>query len=184
MTNGFQHADLLPLFLHFTMLSLLSIGGAMATAPEMHRYLVVERGWLSESDFTSGVALAQASPGPNVLFVPVLGYQAAGVAGAALALVGILLPSTLLSLTVSRWGADKQHTPGVRAFNSGLAPVSVALMYLAAWVLAQPYFDVDASRWWGAAFLILLTVLVILRTRLAPVWLIALGALVGATGWI
>lgn len=181
--SEFQHADLIPLFLHFTMLSLLSIGGAMATAPEMHRYLVVEQGWLSEGDFTSGVALAQASPGPNVLFVPVLGYQAAGLAGAALALIGILLPSTLLSLTVSRWGADKQHTLGVRAFNSGLAPISVMLMYLAAWVLAQPYFG-ERTQWGGAAFLIALTVVVILRTRLAPVWLIALGALVGAAGRI
>lgn len=183
MSNGFQHADLLPLFLHFTMLSLLSIGGAMATAPDMHRFLVVQRGWLSESDFTSGVALAQASPGPNVLFVPVLGYQAAGIAGAALALIGMLLPSTLLSLTVSRWGADKQNTLGVRAFNSGLAPVSVTLMYLAAWVLAKPYLDTP-SRWVGAASLIALTIIVILRTRVAPVWLIALGALVGAFGWI
>lgn len=182
MTGALTHPDLLALFLHFTALSLLSIGGAMATAPEMHRYLVVERGWLSESDFTSGVALAQASPGPNVLFVPVLGYQAAGIAGAALALIGILLPSTLLSLSVSRWGADKQHTLGVRAFNSGLAPVSVALMVLAAWVLAQPY--IDSSRWWGVALLIAITVIVTLRTRLAPVWLIALGGLAGATGWI
>ena len=81
--NTLPAGELLALFLHFLTLSLLSIGGAMSTAPEMHRYLVVERGWLGEADFTTAIALAQAAPGPNVLFVPVLGFQVAGLAGAA-----------------------------------------------------------------------------------------------------
>ncbi|HRK12254.1 MAG TPA: chromate transporter, partial [Thauera sp.] len=93
--NTLPAGELLELFLHFLTLSLLSIGGAMSTAPEMHRYFVTERGWLGDADFTTAVALAQAAPGPNVLFVPVLGFQAAGLPGAAAALVGILLPSTL-----------------------------------------------------------------------------------------
>src|SRR5690606_42155898 len=98
MMNTLPASDLLELFLRFLTLSLLSIGGAMSTAPEMHRYLVVERGWMSDADFTTSVALAQAAPGPNVLFVPVLGFPAPGLAGATAALLGILLPSTLRSL--------------------------------------------------------------------------------------
>ena len=64
-TRGLDAADLGAMGLHFLMLSLLSIGGAMSTAAEMHRYLVVERGWLGEVDFTTAIALAQAAPGPN-----------------------------------------------------------------------------------------------------------------------
>ena len=71
----------LDLLLHFLALSLLAIGGAITTVPEMHRYLVSQRGWLAEADFTSAIALAQAAPGPNLLFVVVLGYQVAGRAG-------------------------------------------------------------------------------------------------------
>ena len=110
MTTGFMLSDLPQFFLHFLTLSLLSIGGAMSTAPEMHRLLVHDRGWLTDADFTTAIALAQAAPGPNVLFVPVLGFQVAGLLGAAAALVGILLPSTLLSLGVSRWGSRRRAT--------------------------------------------------------------------------
>ncbi len=183
MTEAFVLADFPDFFLRFLALSLLSIGGAMSTAPEMHRYLVGERGWLDDGDFTTAIALAQAAPGPNVLFVPVLGYQVAGVAGAAAALIGILLPSTLLSLAVSRWGARRRDTPAVRAFTAGLAPMTIGLLMTAGWVLALPFLREPDHRL-GAMALIGVTVAVMLGTRLAPIWLIAAGAVVGAMGWI
>ena len=64
--------DLPALFVHFLLLSLLAVGGAITTAPDMHRYLVTEHGWISDAQFTTSVALAQAAPGPNLLFVAVL----------------------------------------------------------------------------------------------------------------
>lgn len=177
--------DLLALFLHFLTLSLLSIGGAISTAPDMHRYLVTERGWLDDAAFTTGIALAQAAPGPNVLFVPVLGYQVAGLAGALAALLGILLPSTLLSLGASRWSNRRRDTPLVRAFNAGVAPVTVGLMFATGWILALPFIGEHApgNGRLGALALIAATVVVTLRTRLAPIWMIAVGAAAGALGW-
>jgi chromate transporter len=183
MAEAFTLADLPGFFVRFLALSLLSIGGAMATAPEMHRYLVGQRGWLEDGEFTSAVALAQAAPGPNVLFVPVLGYQVAGLLGAAAALVGILLPSTLLSLGVSRWGARRRDTPGVRAFTAGLAPMTVALLFCAGWVLALPFVGTTDHRIGGLG-LIALTMVVMFTTRLGPIWLIGIGGVVGALGWI
>lgn len=183
MLSTLPAVELLDLFLRFLMLSLLSIGGAMSTAPEMHRYLVVERGWLGEADFTTAIALAQAAPGPNVLFVPVLGFQVAGLAGAAAALLGILLPSTLLSLGVSRWGATRRDTPLVRAFTAGLAPVTVGLTFATGWLLALPFLADPAQRA-GALLLIALTAAVTLKTKLAPMWMIAVGAALGAAGFV
>ena len=61
--------DWLQLFLHYMMLSLLSIGGAISTLPDMHRYLVAQQGWLSDAQFNASVSIAQAAPGPNVLFI-------------------------------------------------------------------------------------------------------------------
>ena len=69
MTSSFAWADLAGLFGHFVLLSLLSIGGAITTVPDMHRYLVTDTAWLSDSQFSASIALAQAAPGPNVLFV-------------------------------------------------------------------------------------------------------------------
>ena len=81
------------------MLSLLAVGGAITTAPDMHRYIVGEHHWITDAQFSASIAIAQAAPGPNVLFVAVLGWNVAGPLGALATMVGILLPSTALSLS-------------------------------------------------------------------------------------
>ena len=67
---------------HFLLLSLLQVGGALAVAPDVHRLMVEQVRLLSDPQFNASVAIAQASPGPNVLYVAVIGYQAAGIVGA------------------------------------------------------------------------------------------------------
>lgn len=175
--------DLLELFLRFLALSMLSIGGAVSVAPEMHRYLVEQRSWLTDSQFTGSIALAQAAPGPNVLFVPILGYQVGGLVGAVVAMVGILLPSTALSLWAGRWGAKRRDAPAVKAFTTGLAPISIGLIAATARVLSLPFVK-DPEHWPGALALMALTVAVLLRTRISPIWLILVGALAGGFGFV
>jgi chromate transporter len=171
-------ADWLGLFGQFTMLSLLAVGGAIATAPDMHRYVVVERGWLSDAQFTSSVALAQAAPGPNLLFVAVIGWNVAGLAGAAVTMLGILLPSTTLAIAVTRWGAQRRENRIVRAFNAGMAPLTLGLLLSTGWVLTEP-----SRTSVGAIALVVATVAIMWRTKLSPIWLVGAGALVGALGW-
>jgi chromate transporter len=67
--------DWFDLFAHFAVLSVLGIGGAITTAPEMHRFLVDEKQWLTDASFSSSIALAQSAPGPNVLFVALMGWN-------------------------------------------------------------------------------------------------------------
>lgn len=181
--SAFSSTDLPAFFAHFLMLSMLSIGGAISVAPEMHRYLVAEQGWLGDADFVSAVALAQAAPGPNVLFVPVLGYMVDGLVGAGVALLGILLPSTALSLAVSRWGGRRRDTLLVRGFTAGLAPVTVGLVFAVSWVLASPFLRSPDHRV-GAGALIAGTAMLIMRWKLMPIWLVLAGAVAGALGWI
>jgi len=47
--HGTDGGVLLSLFLHFGLLSLLAVGGALTTAPDMQRFVVGERGWLSDA---------------------------------------------------------------------------------------------------------------------------------------
>ena len=175
-------ADLLGLFGHFLLLSLLAVGGAITTAPDMHRYIVDEHGWISDAQFTTSVALAQAAPGPNVLFVAVLGWNVAGPMGALVTMVGNLLPSTMLSLYASRWGAARRETRGMRAFTAGLTPITIGLLLATGWILSEPYLTHPGRRY-GALALIAISVWVMSRTRWSPMWLVALGAIVGALGW-
>lgn len=183
MTDAFMLSQLPEFVLRFTVLSVLSIGGAISTAPEMHRYLVVQNGWIDDDQFTASIALAQAAPGPNLLFIPILGYQAAGLTGAFAALAGSLLPSSVATLGAARWTRRHRHTPGVRALVHGLAPITIALLVAASWVVAQPLLQ-HAEQRVGVLLVIGTTIVVMLSTRLMPLWLIAGGAIVGALGWV
>jgi len=171
-------ADIGSLFAHFLMLSFLAIGGAITTTPEMSRYLVNERGWLTPPEFTASIAIAQAAPGPNVLFVAVLGWNVAGPMGAMAAMTGILIPSTALSLWATRWGQARKETRGVKAFTAGLAPVTIGLLLATGWILSGP-----ASGHLGSMLLVAATVAVMVRTKLSPMWMVAVGAVAGATGF-
>ena len=194
MTGGLQltlgAADWLTLFLHFASLSLLAVGGAITTAPDMHRFLVDQQHWLTDPQFNASIAIAQAAPGPNVLFVALMGWNvglnAGGYPTAALGLMatmlGILLPSTTLTYLSAQWGHRNRHLRGVRAFKQGMAPIVVALLIATGWVLAATH-DVPARDWklWAVTAV---TALVVWRTRLHLLWLLGAGALLGALGWV
>ena len=178
--NDLGAADWAALFLHFLAMSMLSIGGALSVAPEMHRFLVDQRGWIDDTQFSASIALAQAAPGPNLMFVPVLGHAVAGMPGALVALAGLLIPSTTLALVVTRWRHRHRETRGMRALVAGMAPLTIGLLLSAGTVLTQPYVGAHVGAW----LLIAGTVALSLLTKINPVWLIAAGAAVGAAGWV
>ncbi|MCC7546679.1 MAG: chromate transporter [Burkholderiales bacterium] len=167
---------LLSLFAHFLVLSLLAIGGAITVAPDMHRVLVEQLLLLTDAQFNASIAIAQASPGPNVLFVAVMGYQAAGLGGAAATMLGIMLPSTTLALVVARWSHARAHLLAVRAFKAGMAPIVIALMFATAWIL------IGGGGNPRLALLALVCALLVWRTRVHLLALIVLGAVLGAMG--
>lgn len=177
--GGLGAADLWAMCLHFTMLSLLAVGGAITTTPDMQRWVVGERGWLTDGQFTASVALAQAAPGPNVLFVAVIGWNVGGLAGVAATMSGSLLPSTTLALLATRWGAQRRESIGVRAFTSGMAPLTIGLLLATGWVLTEPLRGYPAT-----ALLVAVAVAFMLYTKLSPLWPMAVGAVVGALGWV
>jgi chromate transporter len=189
-------AEWLDLLTHFMSLSLLAVGGAITTAPDMHRYLVDERHWLTDGQFTSSIALAQAAPGPNVLFVALMGWNiglnaggGAGVMawsyaalGVAIAMVGIMLPSTTLTFMAARWGHKNRELQAVRAFKQGMAPIVIALLIATSWILTTSQGS-DLKNWpiWLLAGI---SALVVWRTKLHLLWLLGSGALLGWMGWV
>ena len=90
--------NLLELALYFALLSLLSVGGLPSVMPEMQRYVVELKGWLTPSDFIQAFAVGQAAPGPNVLITSLIGWKVAGLAGALVALGAMCFPAAVLAL--------------------------------------------------------------------------------------
>jgi chromate transporter len=176
--------DYFSLFTHFMLFSLMAVSGAITVVPEMHRFLVDDKHWLTELQFASSIAIAQAAPGPNILFVAVMGFQTAGLTGTALTMLGILIPSTTLAFAVARFGRKREDWLPVRAFKAGMAPITIALMLSAAWVLTRNLLSsgtngTDSSSWWLIA-LSVAAALMSWRTNMHVLVLIAAGAVVGA----
>ncbi|GAC1603713.1 MAG: chromate transporter [Ramlibacter sp.] len=190
MSVALTGSDWLDLFLHFGTLSVLSVGGAITTAPDMHRYLVIRQHWLSDAQFNASISIAQSAPGPNVLFVALMGWNVglnagglplAGL-GLVLSLTGILLPSTTLTYLAARWGQANRDLRSVRAFKQGMAPIVVALLISTGWILATG--GRNELRDWPFWLVTFATALIVWRTRLHLLWLLGAGALLGWFGLI
>lgn len=168
------------LAMDFAMLSLLSVGGASSVLPEMHRTLVEVQGWMTGREFAELYALAQASPGPNVLVVSLFGWQAAGWAGAVVATLAMVAPSSVLTFYADRllWRA-----PGAAAWreiiDNALAPITVGLIAASGVLLAGANIEHKTALLLTAA-----CALISWRTRFHPLWLIAAGAVAGITGLV
>jgi chromate transporter len=179
-------SDWLHLFAHFASLSLLAVGGAITTAPDMHRFLVEQQHWLSDSQFNTSITIAQAAPGPNVLFIALMGWNVGlnagsmqtALIGVLVSMVGILVPSSTLTYLASRWSHENRELRAVRAFKQGMAPIVIALLIATGWILASAHGD--AARDWPLWLITVVTTLVVWRTRLHLLWLLAGGA---ALGW-
>ena len=190
MSLSLTAADWLALFTHFASLSLLAVGGAITTVPDMHRYLVADKLWLSDAQFTSSIALAQASPGPNVLFVALMGWNVGMNAGGygyaflgvAVAMLGILMPSTTLTFLAARWGHQNRELRAVRAFKTGMAPIVVALLIATGWILSASLGKTLAH--WHLWLLTAVTALIVWRTKVHLLWLLGAGGVLGWMGWV
>jgi chromate transporter len=178
-------SDWANLFGHYLLLSLMSVGGAISTTPEMHRYLVEQHHWLTQAQFNESIALAQAAPGPNVLFVALMGWNvginagsmAAALLGVAVTMLGILIPSTVVTYVAAQWGHRNRELRAVRAFKQGMAPVVIALLLSTSYILGAAGGNLD--RDWPLWLLALASGLIIWRTRIHLLWVLAAGALAG-----
>ena len=167
------------LFLEFALLSFVAFGGATALLPEMHRVVVENHHWLDDTTFTHLYAIAQAAPGPNVLVVTLIGWEVAGLLGALAATLAMCLPmSVLIYLLIDRWeGFSGKRWQ--RAISLGVAPLAVGLVFSGATLIAK-----SAGLGWAAWLLVAVTVVANLRTKLHPLWFIAVGAVLGLLGLV
>jgi len=165
----------LPLLATFSLLSLLAVGGANAMLPEMHRLLVVQRGWLDDTTFAQLYALAQAAPGPNILVASLMGWRIAGVAGLVAGTLGMLVPAATLAWIVGGLTERLKGRAWLQSVKTGLVPVAVGLIFAAGLTMARAS---AAEGWWWLA-LTVPAAAVVWRTELSPLWVLAAGGVIG-----
>ncbi|MGE0724900.1 MAG: chromate transporter, partial [Alphaproteobacteria bacterium] len=138
---------LLTIAAHFALVSLLAFGGGNTVLPEMHRQAVEVSGWITDRQFTDLFAIAQASPGPNILIVTLIGWQAAGAPGALVATVAVCLPACALTYVVSQAWDRFRGARWRTAVQAGLAPVTCGLVAAGALVVV----DAADTSWTAGA---------------------------------
>jgi chromate transporter len=171
--------DLGALFLHFLALWFVAVGGPSAILPDIHRYVVEVNHLMTSTQFAEIYTLAQVAPGPNVMYVTLIGWHLAGWAGAAATTIPLLVPATTLTLLVGNLNERYPNASIGRTIRSGLAPITIGLMFASATILMRA-----VNHDWRGYVITLVTVAVVLRKPWNPLWLLAAGALAGMFGLI
>ena len=163
----------------FASLSLVSIGGGNTVLPEIHRAAVQNEQWMSDQQFADIYAISEAAPGPSSMISSLVGYKAGGLPGAIVAIVSILAPSSLLmyvaSLTWERFRTAKWRI----AFEKGLAPVSLGLLFSSGFTVVR-----SADQSLVAYAISAVTVVLLLRTKVSPLLVMAAAGVLGALGLV
>ena len=123
--------------IHLALLSLVAVGGVNAIVPELHRQTVEVGQYLTDRQFADLFAIAQAAPGPNVLFATLIGWQLAGWQGALMATAALCVPTCTLTFLFARTWERFKDAPWRVIVQAGLVPVTVGLIAASAFLLAR-----------------------------------------------
>ncbi|MFM7489186.1 MAG: chromate efflux transporter [Actinomycetota bacterium] len=169
-----NNPTLLRLFLIFLEVGSVLYGSGYVLVAFLDSRLVTDHGYLTAQQLLDAVAVGQITPGPVFTTATFIGWQILGVAGAALATIGIFGPSFVFVALLDRFMRWIEARPAARAFLTGVTMGSLGLM---AGVLVRLADDalVDWFTWIIAAAALALLVF----TRVSAAWLVPAGVLIG-----
>jgi chromate transporter len=178
--------NLLQVISTFLGLSLFALGGGNTLITEYHHISVDQYCWLTPTQFADLYALAEAAPGPSSMLVGLLGMGAAWREGPFWALISaygaelaILLPSTLLMVVAClRWN-KMRNSPWRIAFERGMGPITLGILFAVGYKIL-----VLADKNPVALAISLVVCVLMLRSRLSPLWFMAIAGLLGGLGMV
>ncbi len=157
-----------PIAIQFALLSVVAVGGVNAVTPEIHRQVVETSHWMSSREFSELFAVAQATPGPNMLIATLVGWKVGSWLGAIVATVAVVGPSSVIVYTVSRLWDRFRDLPWRKVVQAGMAPVVVGLIGSSGYILAK-----GGAADWRGMLVVAASAILIWRTRLNPLWMLA-----------
>jgi len=172
---------MIALILVFLYIGLFTIGGGMVAIPLIQQ-IVVERGWISLSDFFGMVAIAESTPGPiGINIATYVGFDQFGIPGALIATISFIIPSFLIVSVLSDLLKKYRYSPIVKNWFLYLKASIIGLIGYA-FVNVADYALFQTEEWIDLKALILLVGLSVVYyfLRKKPWIVIIIGGVCGA----
>lgn len=183
----------LQLFFEFFKTGLFAVGGGMATLPFLYD-MADKTGWFTSGQLADMIAVSESTPGPiGVNMATYVGYTTAGIGGAIIATLGLVIPSIIIIIIISYFLKSFRENKYVDAAFYGLRPASTGLIAAAGMtVVTITLLQMDLFKSSGKILdlfnwksLILAIIIYLLSNnikqtkKLHPVFFIAASAIVG-----
>jgi chromate transporter len=163
---------------HLALLSSISFGGLPTILPDVRNFVVATHEWLTDQEFANCFAMAQAVAGPNmILMMSFIGWKVGGISGALAGALATFGPPCVMYVAAYRRWERFRAAPWQSIVRGGLVPVTFGLVIAGGTIMARA-----ADTGWQAAALTVAAVVLMLRTRLNPLWMILAGGALGGFG--
>lgn len=161
------------LFYAFLKTGVFGFGGGQATIPLIQEEVVDKHAWLTEEQFIDYLAMGNTLPGPIATKMSVIiGFDLAGYWGAAVALLGMILPSTIAIVVLFSLFQEYKDTPFVKGMQAAAKPVVVMLIAGVAFSMARSSvftgIDMNTSKTWIIFGLFVFSGVIVLLNELNP----------------
>lgn len=171
----------LQLFLSFLQIGALSFGGGYASMPLIEAQIVTSHGWLTMTEFSDLVTIAEMTPGPiAVNAATFVGTKVAGVLGALVATAGCILPACVLVMLIARLYLKYRNLTVLQSVLGSLRPAVVAM-------IASAGLTILMNAFWGGRTVVLantnyvmvaifvLSFVLLRKTKLSPIAVMVLA---------
>ncbi len=134
------------LFIEFFKVGLFTFGGGYAMIPLIQE-LVLERGWLSDTQFYSFIGVCESTPGPiAVNMATYIGSVQGGLIGSIVATLGVVMPSFIIILLIATVIKSFTDNRFFKGFIKGVKPVIVALILSTGIILLAKELGIQAGQ--------------------------------------
>lgn len=181
---------LLLLFFEFFQAGLFAVGGGLATLPFILKMMDKYPAWFGTLNLADITAIAESTPGPiGVNAATFAGYSAAGIPGACVATLAVILPSFIIVSLIARALQKYRDSRLVCDVFSSLRPAVTGLIAAACWAVMQSALlsgvtdggFLQMVDWRNfALFIILFTLLELPKVKdIHPIFFILAGGAIG-----
>src|SRR5271170_6054288 len=163
---------------HLALVSSISFGGFPTVLPDVRNFVVGTHGWMTDREFANFFAMAQSSPGPNmILMMSFIGWKVWGFPGAVASAFATFGPPCVMYFSAYRLWDRFHDAPWQRIVRLGLVPVVMGIVIASGAVMARA-----ADTGWRSAAVTIAAAATTLATRVNPMWMLLAGAALAGVG--